>query len=301
MSFILDALKKSETDRQRQSGPSLFEVKIAPPRRALPVWAVAIAALLGINMIVISWMLLRHPAAQQPASASNAPASAPPAAHATPTSGGAVSAVQGAQAGPGATEPASNGRSTAAAAYPPGAAAGTGAPGPAALRGPMAGAGTGAPGGTMASAGTAGSGGAAGSAGTAPLASGSAAARAEALDRSPAAASAASNAGPGNAQATASDQSDFEPAVQPAAGQAASAQAAGDLPLYQQIVSSAGLPALHLDLHVFADRPQDRFVMINMHRLGEGDSLPDGVHVEAIRPDGVVLRYHGTRFLLPRN
>jgi len=73
------------------------------------------------------------------------------------------------------------------------------------------------------------------------------------------------------------------------------------LPLYQQIVSSSGLPALHLDLHVFADRPQDRFVMINMHRLGEGDSLPNGVQVDAIRPDGAVLSYRGTRFLLPRD
>jgi hypothetical protein len=84
-------------------------------------------------------------------------------------------------------------------------------------------------------------------------------------------------------------------------GSGASQGAAGDLPLYQQIVSSAGLPELHLDLHVFAARPRDSFVMINMHRLGEGDSLPNGAHVEAIRPDGVVLTYHGTRFLLPRN
>ena len=66
-------------------------------------------------------------------------------------------------------------------------------------------------------------------------------------------------------------------------------------------MSSAGLPELHLDLHVFAARPQDRFVMINMHRLGEGDSLPNGAQVDVIRPDGVVLSYHGTRFLLPRN
>ena len=29
MSFILDALKKSESDRQRQSAPALFEVKVA--------------------------------------------------------------------------------------------------------------------------------------------------------------------------------------------------------------------------------------------------------------------------------
>lgn len=73
------------------------------------------------------------------------------------------------------------------------------------------------------------------------------------------------------------------------------------LPLYQQIVTSADLPALHLDLHVFAARPRDRFVMINMQRLGEGDSLPNGVQVQAIRPDGVVLSYRGTRFLLPRD
>jgi hypothetical protein len=52
---------------------------------------------------------------------------------------------------------------------------------------------------------------------------------------------------------------------------------------------------------VFADRPGDRFVMVNMHRLGEGDALPNGVQVEAIRPDGVVMTYRGTRFLLPRN
>ena len=32
MSFILDALKKSETDRQRQNGPALFEVTVAPPK-----------------------------------------------------------------------------------------------------------------------------------------------------------------------------------------------------------------------------------------------------------------------------
>jgi len=36
VSFILDALKKSETDRQRQASPALFEVKVAAPRRKLP-------------------------------------------------------------------------------------------------------------------------------------------------------------------------------------------------------------------------------------------------------------------------
>ena len=62
MSFILDALKKSESDRQRQSGPALFEVRVAPPRTRLPPWAIAIALLLLLNLGVVMWMLLRHQA-----------------------------------------------------------------------------------------------------------------------------------------------------------------------------------------------------------------------------------------------
>src|SRR3954466_6931195 len=61
MSFILDALKKSETDRQRQSSPALFEVKVAAPRRKFPVWAAGLAVLLGINFLVLAWVLLRRP------------------------------------------------------------------------------------------------------------------------------------------------------------------------------------------------------------------------------------------------
>jgi len=60
MSFILDALKKSESDRQRQHGPALFEVRVAPPRTRLPPWAIAIALLLAVNLGVVMWMLLRH-------------------------------------------------------------------------------------------------------------------------------------------------------------------------------------------------------------------------------------------------
>ncbi|HYM26645.1 MAG TPA: hypothetical protein VET66_00720, partial [Steroidobacteraceae bacterium] len=63
MSFILDALKKSESDRQRQSGPALFEVKVAPPRAGLPPWAIALAALLLVNIGIVAWVLLRHPGA----------------------------------------------------------------------------------------------------------------------------------------------------------------------------------------------------------------------------------------------
>jgi general secretion pathway protein A len=85
MSFILDALKKSETDRQRQSMPALFEVKVAPPRRRFPLWAVGLAVLFGVNLLALLWVLLRpgSPAAETPAIVS-APASAPAAAPNTP-------------------------------------------------------------------------------------------------------------------------------------------------------------------------------------------------------------------------
>ncbi|MFI4886160.1 MAG: general secretion pathway protein GspB [Steroidobacterales bacterium] len=279
MSFILDALKKSETDRQRQTGPSLFEVKIAPPRRALPVWAVAIAVLLGINIVVISWMLLRHPAAQQPPTASNVPAAVPapaptPARAASAGSVGAQAVGDGQTSG--AADTASASRSAGEPAHPLEAAEGNPASSLDPSR-PTTSARTTAP--------------------TLPAATG----HSGAPDGPSAAAALASNGDNTAPPPAGGDPSDYAPAVQPADSAASAADAAGDLPLYQQIVSSAGLPALHLDLHVFAARPQDRFVMINMHRLGEGSSLPSGVRVEAIRPDGVVLTYRSTRFLLPRN
>jgi general secretion pathway protein B len=76
MSFILDALKKSETDRQRQSAPALFEVKVAAPRRRLPVWAVALGALLVVNAGVLAWVLMRKPGAEASVAAAQAHGSA---------------------------------------------------------------------------------------------------------------------------------------------------------------------------------------------------------------------------------
>src|SRR5690349_12930437 len=61
MSFILDALKKSETDRQRQAAPALFEVKVAEPRRRFPAWAIGLGALLLVNVGVLGWLLMRKP------------------------------------------------------------------------------------------------------------------------------------------------------------------------------------------------------------------------------------------------
>ena len=59
MSFILDALKKSEAERQRQVSPGLVESGAARPRARLPRWAIAIGALLAVNLLVLLVVLAR--------------------------------------------------------------------------------------------------------------------------------------------------------------------------------------------------------------------------------------------------
>lgn len=58
------------------------------------------------------------------------------------------------------------------------------------------------------------------------------------------------------------------------------------------------LPALNLDVHVYGERPEHRFVMINARRYNEGDWLNEGPLLETITADGVILRYQGQRFML---
>jgi general secretion pathway protein B len=59
MSFILDALKKSENERQRQVGPSLADVQVSQRRTNKPWWAVAVGALLVVNLGVLLVVLMR--------------------------------------------------------------------------------------------------------------------------------------------------------------------------------------------------------------------------------------------------
>jgi general secretion pathway protein B len=241
MSFILDALKKSESDRQRQNGPALFEVRVAPPRSRLPPWAIAIALLLAVNLGVVMWMLLRH---QGRAGAAT----------------GAIATLPDTAAGPPIPVVATSAPATGAA--PPAT--------------------------TVAPAGSA----AASAAVTAPTTA--------------AAAAATAGAGAASGAADSTNAEDYAPAAEsPASGLGNHVRrgTASGVPLYQDLTTTPGtqLPQLRLDLHVFAARPEERFVMINMHKLREGDTLPDGVHVDSITPDGAVLSFKGAKFLLTRD
>ncbi len=66
------------------------------------------------------------------------------------------------------------------------------------------------------------------------------------------------------------------------------------------LTGAQALPELHLDVHVYATKPADRFVYINMRKYKEGNTLQEGPVLEKIRRDGVVLNYQGLRFILPR-
>ena len=66
MSFILDALKKSENERKRHIGPSLADVQVNRRERNRPWWVVAVAGLLVVNIGVLAAVLMRDTPEVQP-------------------------------------------------------------------------------------------------------------------------------------------------------------------------------------------------------------------------------------------
>jgi general secretion pathway protein B len=75
------------------------------------------------------------------------------------------------------------------------------------------------------------------------------------------------------------------------------------LPSLQEVQANGAvtLPELHVDIHVYSEVAEDRFVFINMVKHKEGSRLSEGAVVEEITPQGVVLSQNGITFLLPRD
>jgi general secretion pathway protein B len=85
MSFILDALKKSELERQRQTVPGLMDTRLSARHRGLPRWAIALGVLLAINLLALTYVLMRKSTVAPQVSQPDAPrAAAPPAPAAAP-------------------------------------------------------------------------------------------------------------------------------------------------------------------------------------------------------------------------
>jgi general secretion pathway protein B len=227
MSFILDALKKSESERQRQTVPGLMDTRVSQRRNRLPVWAIAVSVLLVINLLVLTIVLWRKsaPAAQslRPAAASsplNAQTPAPAADHFSPLDAAPVYAPEIPVAG---------------------------ADGPAARQPPTGRASTGA----------------------------------------------------ATAGRAVHSEHHSDPLLTDEDAQADDQEV---LPTISEIslTGAQALPELHLDVHVYATKPAERFVYINMRKYHQGATLQEGPTIERIRRDGVVLDYQGLRFILPR-
>jgi general secretion pathway protein B len=269
MSFILDALRKSEHERQRQTGPGLAEVAVAPPRPRTNVWATAAIALLVVNLVAIGVLLLRK-AQQEPA------AGATPAAEQTP-SGAVTTPATGTPppvAAAPAPAPAPQATITQTVAEPPPmlrpAEVGPITP---ATRNPLE----------------------EEVSGYAPT-----------LDPQMQAGAAAPPEGPPAVTARPSGGGSVVYETLPEAypngysQYAVQTGASAGLPTADEFAGRVGLPELKLELHVYSNRPQERVAFINSRKYREGDTLAEGPQVEQITPDGVVLSLRGSKFLLPR-
>lgn len=260
MSFILDALKKSENERQRKVGPSLADVHVRPAETNRPWWAYAIAALLLINLGVLIVALARNHAAVQPQTpaAASAPSSSVENSHSqTAMPVDSVSQSQAASVTPPPAAPERTPPTTNAAVHSLAEEAGVPAND---MTEPY----------------------------DAPNPSLAAAARppeGPPMVRPIEAPSVA----PANTTPT------FASRTQPSKQADEILPTASDL-----IASGKQLPELHLDIHVHSPNPAERFVFINMHKYVEGQSLSEGPTVERITPEGVILNQNGLRFLLPR-
>lgn len=211
MSFILDALKKSETDRQQKGSAEFSGVPTSSRRESPPRWLWALGLLLAVNLVVLIGLLLR-------------PDSTPPVAVPAPT------ATQTTQAEPEKTE---------------------------AFAEQLAAARQNAP-------------------------------RPEAADPEV------------EADSTRVPVTESPLPLTPVPDQATSSLS---LPTIHEVVANGTitLPELHVDIHVYSEIPEDRFVFINMNKHKEGTRLAEGPIVEEITPQGVVLNQNGTSFLLPRD
>jgi general secretion pathway protein B len=286
MSFILDALKKSENDRQRQSGPALFEVRVPPPRSRFPLLAVAIVSLLVVNLGLVAWLIFRKPADAAVPQVQQVPAPQPQAAPPQ------VAQTLPPPAMPGAPQPAPGYPSAPAGYY----AQPQGAPPPGYAQQPNYG--------QQPSYGQQLNAPPPAAYGNPPVYNAYPPQEQQyAAGSYPPPASVPESRLPEAPEFDEGNPDDYAPAQPPGlAGLAARATRATEsgLPTYEQASSKVALPQLHMDLHSYAPDPAKRFVLVNMRRLHEGQATPEGVKVETITTDAAILSYQGTRFVLNR-
>ncbi|MGB5438973.1 MAG: general secretion pathway protein GspB, partial [Gammaproteobacteria bacterium] len=62
----------------------------------------------------------------------------------------------------------------------------------------------------------------------------------------------------------------------------------------------SGFSPPRLDVHVYDEEPSRRFILVDLQRYVEGDTLGNGAKLEKILPGSIQLYYQGTRFRIDR-
>ena len=262
MSYILDALRKSDQQRQRGAAPTLLAVQTtaaAPKQPALLAYGLLAVGLVGAG-VMIGWLRpwqTEHAAPDTPVSLTAKPLESTPRESEPALSAvapqPAVPELQTTQAEPAPSEMAPRPkpqRKWKTATQPAQAA-----PAPSELA-------------------------------QQPKPDLNAQAKPES-DRPPRAADAAA---PGRAAAPAPERPVDNTAAVAASGQAVLSLA--ELP--PQIREA--LPAMTISVHGYSEKPAARLVGINYRILREGDYVVPGLKLEQITPDGMIFSYNGYRF-----
>jgi general secretion pathway protein B len=259
VSFILDALKKSENERQRQAGPGFATVPGNVGGHSRNFWPLALATIVAVNLAVLGFLLLRDddgddrtppavrttpPPSQQAATTPRPAATPPPKKTQTKGSTPPTPAVRQAPAHDSETPVAAPDAKTAPAVSPIPEREVRGLEREAASNG------------------------------TTPQ------------PPRPATAGVPTETGAGGPLA--------RPRSSEPAARSESLPTANDLRLQGFLTG----PPLHLDLHVYYPESYRRVVFISGSKYREGDRVKNGPVVREIVPEGVVLEERGQRYLL---
>ena len=78
--------------------------------------------------------------------------------------------------------------------------------------------------------------------------------------------------------------------------------AVASVPWLRELPSAfrAAVAPLKVNIHVFAGTSEDSVLYINDRQYRAGETLPNGVRLDAVVADGAVLSYQGRQFKLPR-
>ena len=292
MSYILDALRKSEQQRTRGAAPSLLVVPVtdAPQRRTFSLWYGVLAAILVIAGIGIG-MMRPWQTDVPPQSVIAAKPQAAPARNGTAASPGPATETSGKDAPQAAVVPATSAASVAA----PAGTTWVGDTGKTVL--PAQAEGT--PKTTPAASGI--------DAAKGPPTPPSEPAKLQGLPSRGETASATQIAGAKAAPATkeaepaagaggkavAGSVEKSAPAKPIDAAQERAPVTFAELPLAVQ----QEMPKVTVQFHLYSGNPKDRLAGINDRMLREGDTIAPGLVLEQITSDGMVLTFKGHRFL----